>query len=199
MLMMTKPPIGKLAQALGIMQEQMPIKAESPPHPWHILLSEPQCEFKVAEWLLYRGLRPYVPALRKHTLMRFHRRRSITVPMFRGYVFLQDDPSRDDLWDEVHLARGARGGLHFGGSPAMLSDETVEKVRDTERRVAEQSFLKRKSHGFRLGQRVRVDADPFVGLGIVERLGDSERITVLMGLLGRQARILVPAHQVQPA
>lgn len=200
-MLMTAPPKSLFAKALGLqgVPDGSLVEVQPPrSHPWHILLSEPQVEFKVAEWLLYRGFRPYVPAIRKHTLMRFHKRRSITVPMFRGYVFIQEEPKRTDLWDEIHHTRGCRGGLHPGGVPAILSDEVVDKIRETEKQIADETFLKRKRHAFKLGQQVRVEADPFYGLARIDRLGDSERISVLMNLLGRQTRISVPAYQVQP-
>ena len=169
----------------------------------YILLAEPQREAVAVRRLIQLGFRPYAPQIRERgyrtvrSMFGSHRRECWRVrPLFPGYLFLPVDIF-GPKFGLLHAVAGLRKGspcLINGQGRVLLSGEAVDMVRHIEASVNDP-----QSRGlpYRVGDRVRVIEGAFRDMvGKISRLDDAQRIELLMGMLGGQARIRVAARQI---
>jgi transcriptional antiterminator RfaH len=112
-------------------------------------------------------------------------------PLFPGYVFVL-------IVLQWHSASRAPGVLRLvtdGGVPARVPDDVIAELRGREGR---NGLIKLpEPPGLRAGARVRVTRGLFVGLeGLVAGMSGTQRIEILLGLLGR-ARVVLPIADVE--
>jgi transcription termination/antitermination protein NusG len=143
--------------------------------PWHVLWTNSHCEQIVCEQLAARGFHPFLPRMATWSV-RAGRRHQVQVPMFPGYVFLNDVLDRAG-----HIeARKTRGVVRVLGDgwerPAVVPEAEIESLR----RLAE-ARLSALPHPFlREGQRVRLTAGPLAGLeGILVKARPEKGLLVL--------------------
>ena len=112
-------------------------------------------------------------------------------PLFPGYAFVLIVLQ----WHEVRRTRGVVRLVTDGGVPARVPDAVIAELRARERNGLVQLPELRR---FRAGDRVRVLHGPLIGLeGLVAGTRPSQRVEVLLGLLGR-ARAVLPIADVEP-
>ena len=111
--------------------------------------------------------------------------------LFPGYAFVLVVLQ----WHEIKRTPGVVRLVADGGVPAKVPDSVIEDLRRRERHgLVQLPELCR----FRTGDRVRVTHGPLIGLeGLAAGTRPSERIEVLLGLLGR-ARVVLPIADVEP-
>jgi transcriptional antiterminator RfaH len=99
-------------------------------------------------------------------------------------------------WHAVKRTPGVVRLVADGGVPARVPDSVIAELRRRERNGLVQLPELRR---FRAGDRVRVTHGPLLGLeSLVAGTRPSQRIEVLLGLLGR-ARAVLPTADVEPA
>jgi len=100
-------------------------------------------------------------------------------------------------WDLVHWAPGVRRVLTDGGAPAGVSDDIVERIR--ERLFEETATSPRLT--FTPGQRLVIERGPLAMVDAIfdRALNSSERVQVLVHLLGRPMTVAVDAAILRPA
>ena len=130
--------------------------------PWRVLCVRPQHELVVAAAVKAKGFEQYLPtyASQRH----WHdRRKTIELPLFKGYVFCRFDTS-----DRAEILRtvGVNSVLAFNGSLAQVSDEEMCRVK---RIVA--SGLPAEAAPLCVGQEVEIICGWLVGIrGRVRKL-----------------------------
>ncbi len=116
----------------------------------------------------------------------------VKVPLFPGYVF-----TRLDMAVSGRLARyapGVKDFLTFGSQVAEVGEDIIEALRDRcPGGVAQIDPVTAKP-----GDTVRINEGPFSGLeAVFERtLKSSERVAVLLEILGRQTRIVLASETI---
>lgn len=150
------------------------------------------------EHLVQQGYRVFMPEFQR----RPHRKGTelVSVPLFPGYLFVSFNVHVEQ-WRKISSTRGVRRIICIGDDPAPVKHGQVEKVQGYVEGLARD--LKRRgnpNHQIREGQKLRVTGGPFEGLeGLCER-SYTERIIVLLDLLGRKAMsVEVPPGHVEPA
>jgi transcriptional antiterminator NusG len=164
--------------------------------PWHLLWTRSHCEALVRDQLTAGGFHPFVATQEIWSRRRGVRHR-IRVPLFPGYVFLNDA-----LDKEAHVSvRKARGVVSVLGDgwdhPAVVPHEEVEAIR---RLVSAE--IPAMSHPFlREGSRVRIVAGPLTDVeGILLKSRPDRGLVVLsVGLLQRSVAVEVDCTLVEPA
>jgi transcription antitermination factor NusG len=142
---------------------------------WFVLWTRSHCEQLVHEQLATKGLHPFLPTIEVWS-RRAGLRRRIRIPMFPGYLFLNDVlDKRIDV--EVRKARGLVGILGHGWDRrAVVPAHEVEAIRrvvDTRVAVRPHPYLKE-------GQRVRIIRGPMANVeGVLLRVKDSKGLLVL--------------------
>ena len=164
--------------------------------PWHVLWTHNNCEDLVSAQLRARGFHPFVPRIETWA-RRAGTRRLVTVPLFPGYLFVNDalDKARHV---EVRKARGVVAVLGEGWDrPAVLPDaeiDAIRKVVDARVPAFVHPYLKE-------GRRVRIEEGPLAGVeGLLLRVNPDKGVLVLsVDMLQRSVAVEVDCTQVVPA
>lgn len=159
---------------------------------WYVVRSQPTAEIKAAQHLDRQGYRVYLPRWRKR---RSHARRVdwVTAPLFPRYLFVGFDVALTP-WRAIQSTIGVSQLILKGGMPAPVPDGIVDEIRGRETADG----LVEVTHGYRRGDSLLIGEGPFLDrIGVFDGMTDSERVAVLLDLLGRQVRVHVPAYAVQ--
>ena len=159
---------------------------------WYAIRTKPNREKEVEKRLRDLGLEVFLPWLR--TRRRRHGRAQwALVPLFPGYLF-----SRLDLVFSGKTARyvpGVRDFLKFGSHVAEVADEIIVQLRER----CPGGVAQIDQHRFYPGQVVRIQEGPFAGVEAIFHvsLKASERVAVLLEILGRETKIELPVHAIE--
>ena len=159
---------------------------------WYVVHTQPNQEVMADINLRRQGFTTYLP---RYLRERRHARRTTVVsrPLFPRYLFVTLDVARD-RWRSVQSTFGVSQLILAGEMPLPLPDGIVDDI------------LARENGGFVAlglpdgvgpGSRVRLVEGIFADCrGIIERIADSRRVTILLELLGREVRVFVPAASI---
>jgi transcription antitermination factor NusG len=164
---------------------------------WNVVHTKPNYEAHVSKFLGVHGIESYAPHFAppgrtRPGSIRDRRRRLV----FPGYVFLRV-PHQFCRWDLVQWAPGVRRVLTANGAPATVPEAVLERIRA--RAFEEVSFDRRVA--FSPGQRVVIERGPLAMVDAIfdKALNTSERVQVLVHLLGRPMAVAVDATILRPA
>jgi len=110
-------------------------------------------------------------------------------PLFPGYLFVNLEQS-DPQWAKLRSTRGVLRIVSFANTPAAISDEVIQHVKDSLDSVAEQG-------GIKPGQAVQLNEGPFEGINAIFQAYDGEaRAIVLINFMQKQQRVKVPVSAI---
>ncbi len=155
---------------------------------WYVVRTRAHSEARAAEQLRRQGFEIYLPRYRTE---RSHARRREIVekPLFPRYCFVAIDVTRQ-RW---HAIRSTLGVEQFVGGkfgPSMVQECIVSELR---RREDEHGFIKMESGPrFVAGEKVRLVGNLFsLCSAFFEGMIDSDRVAILLNLMGRKVRMVV--------
>jgi transcriptional antiterminator RfaH len=158
---------------------------------WYAIQTKTNREREVEKRLADMKLEAFLPWMR--TRRRIGSRYGwVLVPLFPGYIFC-----RLDMVVSGKAARyspGVRDFLTFGSRIAEVSEGIIQALHERcPGGVAEIDPLNAKP-----GEAVRISEGPFAGLEAIfeQKLKGSERVAVLLEILGRHTRIILPSEAV---
>ena len=160
---------------------------------WYVGYTRPRLEAQARDNLLRQGFEVYLPF---YKVFKRGQPEGVFEPMFPRYLLLRpQDPGRSLA--VVRSTLGMVGLVRFGDRPAVLGDAVVAgiRAREAERAAAPRDALV----PFVAGQAVRVVGGPLGGLAGVVHAVASQRVAVLLEMLGRPTRVLVAAQQLAAA
>lgn len=164
--------------------------------PWHVLWTKSHCEDSVRDQLAASGFHPFLPKVDVWSV-RAGRRRLVPVPMFAGYLFLNDTL---DKFGHVEVQK-TRGLVRLLGErwdrPAHVPEAEVESIR----RLAASRVPSFAHPYLREGRRARIVSGPLAGVeGILAKVHPEKGILVIsVHLLQRSVAVEVDCAQVVPA
>lgn len=158
---------------------------------WYAIRTKVNREKDVEKRLTDFNLEVFLPWMRTRRRIgsRFH---WILAPLFPGYVFC-----RLDMVVSGKAARyspGVKDFLTFGSRIAEVSEDIIQTLRGRcPGGIAEIDPVSAKP-----GDVVRISEGPFAGLEAIfeQKLKGSERVAVLLEILGRQTRIVLPSETI---
>lgn len=160
---------------------------------WYVVHTQAQGERRAECNLHLQGFTTYLP---RYLRIRRHARRvdMVARPLFPRYLFVALDVARDP-WRSIQSTFGVSNLVVIGNNPISLPDGIIDEIRSRE---GDEGFVKLGlPAGLRPGSPIRlIDGIFEEHRGIFERLADSHRVAVLLKLLGRDVRVLVPAASV---
>jgi transcriptional antiterminator RfaH len=162
---------------------------------WYVVQTQPHAETRAASHLSRQGFDVYLPRYRKR---RRHARRIETVaaPLFPRYLFVAIAMA-SQRWRSIHSTVGVSRLVCNGDVPAVIARDVVE---DLKRREQGGFVLLETRPRFALGEKVRVLNGVFANhLALFDGMADSERVAVLLDMLGRKVRVLVDDLSVTAA
>jgi transcription antitermination factor NusG len=173
---------------------------------YHVMLTEPNMEFRAERQLRDRGFDPFVPKETKVVnygvrsgWTKAVRKRAVTRPIFRGYLFLP--LNRAWSFGPIYDCDGLRKSGHCfyvrNGAHVVLSAPDVELLRQAERVSAE---LAQPGSVYKVGQKVRMIEGPLAELVMrIVRLDDAQRIELLCELFNGSSKQYASVDKIEPA
>jgi transcriptional antiterminator RfaH len=163
---------------------------------WHVVQVHLHAETKARFHLSRQGFETYLPLYLKR---RRHARRTETIaaPLYPSYLFVRFNPSTH-RWRSIHSTIGVARMVCNGDVPATLDQAIIENLKSRENA---QGFIQlERRPKFALHDKVRVCDGVFADcLGLVEGLGDRDRVVILLNMLGRKVRVLLDEELVVAA
>jgi transcriptional antiterminator RfaH len=156
---------------------------------WTVAQLQPNRTALALPMLAQEGFTVYAPKLRERRTIR-GRRADREIPLFPGYAFVTIELQ----W---HAARWCPGVIRLvmdGLQPAKVSATVITEIRNRERNGA----VELPKRVVRYGDRVKILSGPFRGhLAIYAGMSGSERVAVLLQLLGGQQRATLAQRDVE--
>ena len=160
---------------------------------WYVAQTHPKAEQKALFNLRRQGFTAYLPQYQKR---RRHARKTdwVKAPLFPRYIFVSFDPQRA-RWRSIASTFGVAHLVCASERPLPLPEGVIDDIRARE---AEDGLVRlQEPCPFAKGETVRVTAGPLADLiGFFEEMTDSERVTVLLDMLGRPLRVRLGMDQV---
>jgi transcriptional antiterminator RfaH len=163
---------------------------------WHVVQVHVHAEAKAQMHLGRQGFATYLPRYLKR---RRHARRTETVaaPLYPSYLFVTFDPAIH-RWRSIQSTVGVIRLVCNGDAPATIDNTIIANLRGRE--DAEGFIRLDRRPQFAVGDKVRVRDGVFTDcLGLFEGMGDRERVTILLELLGRKVRVVLDEEFVVAA
>ena len=163
---------------------------------WFVVQAQPNAENKAISHLNRQGFETYMPRYLKR---RRHARRVevVTAPLFPRYLFVAIDMAAQ-RWRSICSTIGVSNLVCNGGAPAAISDLVITGL---QAREGADGFIRLEQRpNFRIGDKIRVVHGVFSDcFGLYEGMKDSERVAILIDLLGRKVRVMVDVDTVAVA
>ncbi len=156
---------------------------------WWVAHTKPRQEKALADALVALGISCFLPAVTKVRYYE-HRKRSVELPLFPSYVFLQGD-------GEARLA-----AFHTNRVAQILAvpDQTrlEHELRQIDLALAGGAILDPYPY-LTIGRRVAVSRGPFMGMeGIVDDRRSPDRLVLVVSMLGRATSVEIDASLLEP-
>jgi transcriptional antiterminator RfaH len=163
---------------------------------WYVVQSHPNAEHKAVLNLERQGFTTYLPRYLKR---RRHARRVevVPAPLFPRYLFVGID-LEIQRWRSIFSTLGVSRLVCNGEQPTPIAENVIGNLKSRE---DESGFVRlNKPILFRAGDKIRILEGAFADcLGLYEGLKDSERVAILLDLLGRKVRVTVDMEAVTAA
>ncbi len=161
---------------------------------WYVVHALPFCEARAQAQLENQGFRTFLPK-RLKTVRHARKLSTVTAAYFPRYLFVVLDLTRDQ-WRSVNGTFGVASMVMQGDQPHPVPQGVVETL------IAAtdlQGNLQLGEH-LKVGGSIRVAAGPFADqLATLDRIDDSGRIRVLLGMLGRKVQVHMSLNYALPA
>jgi transcriptional antiterminator RfaH len=163
---------------------------------WYVVQTRPHAEARAAQNLKRQGFGTYLP---RYCKRRRHARRveNVTAPLFPRYLFVAADLATQ-RWRAIHSTFGVSQLVCHGEAPVPVTESILQELW---RRQDEAGYVRLDSAPrFSPGDKVRVSDGVFSScLGLFEGMTDSQRVAILLDLLGRKVKVVLDAELVEAA
>jgi transcriptional antiterminator RfaH len=158
---------------------------------WYAIQTKANREKEVEKRFGALNLEMFLPwmRVRRRIGSRFH---WVLVPLFPGYLFCRIDLVT--CGKAARYAPGVKDFLKFGNHIAEVDSEIIRALRER----CPQGVAQIDPIAMKPGDTVKINEGPFSGLeAIFERsLKGAERVAVLLEILGRQTRLVLPSETI---
>ncbi len=162
---------------------------------WYAVATQARHEETARHNLERQEFHVYLPraAIRRRRGSRWTR---MLEPLFPGYLFLRVNPLLQDI-TPVRSTRGAHGIVKVGAHYCPLPNGLISALQAMEDQLLSQDVT--AGAPFKKGDTVRFVKGPFAGIdGVFEMARGSDRVSVLMTLLGQQRRVSTQLDEIAP-
>ncbi len=156
---------------------------------WFALYTKPRSEFKAAEQLEANGINRYLPTVT--TLKQWSdRKKKITEPVIRGYIFIKaDEKERLLALEQYSIVRC----VTERGRPAVIPEWQIDNLK----KMLEYDGDFYVMNGLAPGKKVRIKEGPFAGVEGTYRESENDKtISVSIELLNRSVIAHLPKESV---
>jgi transcriptional antiterminator RfaH len=163
---------------------------------WYVVQTHANSENKAAAHLVRQNFSVYFPRYLKR---RRHARRIeiVSAPLFPRYMFVSVD-MHTQRWRSIQSTVGVVRLISRGDRPVPVPADIIENLKCREDACGLITLNERPK--FASGDRVQILDGAFTShLGLYEGMNDSERVTVLLDLLGRKVRVSLNVEAIAAA
>jgi transcriptional antiterminator RfaH len=163
---------------------------------WIVAHCHANAEIKAEIHLKRQGFEVYLPKIKT---TRRHARRVETVvrPFFPRYLFIGFD-GNSTHWRPICSTVGVSQLLTAGERPLVVPTWVIEQLHQREDKNGLFSGAEEKP--FNKGDPVKITSGPLAEhAGIFDHLNDSQRVAVLLDIMGRKVKTLVPLEAIRRA
>lgn len=162
---------------------------------WYLVYCKPRQESVARENLTRQGYETYLPFMRD-VRRRQGKRVTLIAPMFPRYLFIHLNRETDN-WAPIRSTLGVVSIVRFGRAAARVPDDLLTMLRSREDTQGVQIL---PVDEYKPGSRIRITQGGFAGYeGLFQAATGRDRVTVLLDVLGRQARASVDSASIEPA
>ncbi len=160
---------------------------------WYVLHSKPRKEQQLDTYLRSQDFETFYPTLRVQPV---NPRASKVRPYFPRYLFVRADLDAVGT-SALQWVPGAIGLVEVGGVPATISEAMIYQIRRQVEAIDAAGGL--TFTGLQPGDPVRITHGPLAGYEALfdTRLSGTERVQVLLQMLGRQVKVQVNAGAIE--
>ena len=162
---------------------------------WYLIYTKPRGEELARTNLLQQGFDTYLPLVRRNKRQR-GRYKPVIEALFPRYLFISLDMTRDN-WMPIRSTIGVSNMVKFGGFPARVPARLVKELMLHE----DADGLREEAvRVFTPGDEIELLDGALGGYrAIFEQYVSTERIAVLLDIVGKHTRMFVSRHNVQLA
>ena len=163
---------------------------------WYVVQTQSNGEAKAAQNLQRQGYEVYIPRYLKRR--RHARKVDVSAkPLFPRYIFVAID-FENQRWRSIKSTVGVSRLVSNGDDPSIVPEGVVQALRSRE---DGNGFINLETRPvFAPGDKVRVLAGVFTdSAGLFDGVGDHDRVSILLDMLGRKVRVLLDADTVAAA
>jgi len=163
---------------------------------WIVAHCHANAEFKAEAHLKRQGFEVYLP---KYKTTRRHARRieSVVRPLFPRYLFIAFDAD-STYWRPIRSTVGVSHIITAGECPLVAPSWIVDELRGREDGAG--LFLEIAEDTLKKGDAIEITGGPFFDRkGIFDGLSDNQRVAVLLDIMGRQVKTMVPRKVIRRA
>ena len=154
---------------------------------WFVVHTKPRKENVAIENLQRQGFLAYCPQT-VQSKRRRQRWQNVTEPLFPRYVFVQLNMGLDNF-APIRSTLGVIGLVRFGNLPAVMPESAIETIQHQENDI-KNSY--NEYPNWREGDVLEILDGPFSGLkGIFQKKESTERVSLLLEILGQQNRFSI--------
>ena len=160
---------------------------------WYVVHTQPNGEARADANLRRQGFHTYLP---RYARSRRHARKTeiIARPLFPRYIFVALDLARD-RWYAIRSTFGVSNIVLRNDVPAPVPEGIVNEIQARENESG--LITLGIPAGLGPGSPVRLTEGIFADAqGILEKITDDRRVSILLHFLGREVRAFVPAASV---
>lgn len=162
---------------------------------WYLIVTKPKSEFKAQENLLRQGYEVYLPLV-QNIRRRNGKNIKRTEAFFPRYLFILLNKETDN-WSPIRSTIGVAGMVRFGGLPAQVPNILVEKLRENEDEFGLQVINTKE---LKKGDKIGIIDGPFKGcIAIYQKMKSTERVAVLLDIVGKNTQVTLSVHELEIA
>lgn len=163
--------------------------------PWYVVLSKPRQESLAEQNLLRQSYDVYLPWLKKFKVKAKKELVPAYVPLFPRYLFCRARDAEHSI-APIRSSYGVSSILRFGMELATVSPETLRYIRSLEVEADRAGY--ERLTPFKPGVQVRIREGALEGYEAVVQMSDTQRVQVLLQILGKEHQLSFTPGQVVP-
>jgi len=162
---------------------------------WYLVYTKPKSELKAQENLNRQGYKTYLPMVERNR-RRYGKNLKTTEAFFFRYLFINLDHEHDN-WAPINSTIGVAQLIRFGSLPAVVPEKLIKSLKQNE---DDAGFQQVENEKLKLGKNVEIINGPFSGhQGICQQLKSSERVVLLLDIVGKNTQVTLSMNDLQIA
>lgn len=164
-------------------------------HQWYLVFTKVKSELKAKEHLIRQGYTAYLPMTQKK-VRRNGKYIHTTEPFFPRYLFIKLNTETDN-WGPIRSTIGVACIVRFGGVAAVVPETLIAGLKQQENEIGLQTNVEKQ---MQLGDKVIVLDGPFAGYqGVFQQAKSTERVAILLDIVGRNTAVTLSMHDLRLA